>query len=80
MLPTYVLLELDFANGKKKEAITTVWKVSKYGFFSGLYFVFGLNTEIYGVEKTPYLDTFHAVYAYAGFKFCYFDYDLCNWT
>ena len=49
----------------------TAWKVSKYGVFSGLYFtVFGLNTEIYevspnkgsyGLEKTPYLDTFHTV-------------------
>ena len=50
----------------------TVWKVSKYGVFSGPYFpVFGLNTEIYGVfspntgkygpGKTPCLDTFHAV-------------------
>ena len=29
---------------------------------SGLYFpVFGLNTRKYGPEKTPYLDTFHAV-------------------
>ena len=43
--------------------------MSKYGVFFGLYFpVFGLNTEIfgpntgkYGPEKTPYLDTFHAV-------------------
>ena len=49
--------------------------MSKYGVFSGPYFlVFGLNTEIYsiisifspntgkyGPEKTPYLDTFHAV-------------------
>ena len=46
--------------------------MSKYGVFSGPYFpVFGLNTEIYGVngpnvgkygpEKTPYLDTFHTV-------------------
>ena len=36
--------------------------MSKYGVFSGPYFpVFGLNTEIYGVKKTPYLDTFHAV-------------------
>ena len=27
----------------------TVWKVSKYGVFSGLYFsILGLNTEIYG--------------------------------
>ena len=31
--------------------INTVWKVSKYGVFSGLYFlVFGLNTEIYFVN------------------------------
>ena len=50
-------------------------KVSKYRVYSGPYFsVFGLNTEIYvvnlriqsntgkyGPEKTPYLDTFHAV-------------------
>ena len=37
-------------------------EVSKYGAFSGPYFpVFGLNTEKYGPEKTPYLDTFHAV-------------------
>ena len=29
----------------------TAWKVSKYGVFSGPYFpVFGLNTEIYGVN------------------------------
>ena len=50
----------------------TAWKVSKYGVISGPYiFVFGLNTEIYGVhspnqekygpEVTPYLDTFYAV-------------------
>ena len=37
-------------------------KVSKYGVFSGPYFpVFELNTEKYGSEKTPYLDTFHAL-------------------
>ena len=30
-------------------------KVSKYGFFSGPYF------PVFGPEKTPYLDTFHAV-------------------
>ena len=50
--------------------------VHKYGVFSGPYFpVFGLNTEIYGVnsvssrntrkfgpENTPYLDAFHAVF------------------
>ena len=40
----------------------------KYGVFSGSYFpAFGLNTAFspnagkYGPEKTPYLDTFHAV-------------------
>ena len=31
--------------------LSTVWKVSKYGVFAGPYFsVFGLNTEIYGVN------------------------------
>ena len=43
----------------------TVWKVSKYGVFSGPYFpVFGLNTGKYGPEKTTHLDTytFHAVW------------------
>ena len=36
--------------------------MSKYGVFSGPHFsVFSLNTEIDGSEKTPYLDTFHAV-------------------
>ena len=53
----------------------TVWKVSTYGVFSGPYFsafglnrrdmeylsVFSPNAEKYGPEKTPYLDTFHAV-------------------
>ena len=30
----------------------TAWKVSKYGVFSGPYFpIFGLNTEIYGVNS-----------------------------
>ena len=36
--------------------ITTVWKVSKYGVFSGLYFL------AFGPEITPYLNTFHAVH------------------
>ena len=37
-------------------------KGSKYGAFSGPYFpVFGQNIRKYGPEKTPYLDTFHAV-------------------
>ena len=45
-----------------KIPINTAWKVSKYGVSSGPYFpVFALNTEKYGPEKTPYLDTFHAV-------------------
>ena len=46
--------------------------MSKYGVFSAPYFpAFGLNAEYlsafspnagkYGPEKTPYLDTFHAV-------------------
>ena len=42
--------------------ISTGWKVSKYGVFSGPYFSeFGMNTEKYRPEKTPYLDPFHAV-------------------
>ena len=42
--------------------MSTAWKVSKCGVFFGPYFpVFGLNTGKYGPEKTPYLDTFHAV-------------------
>ena len=46
---------------------STLHEVSKYGVFSGPYFpAFGLDTESpnagkYGLEKTPYLDTFHAV-------------------
>ena len=36
----------------------TEWKLSKLGFFPGPYFpVFGLKTEKYRPEKTPYLDT-----------------------
>ena len=42
--------------------LITVLKVYKYGIFSSPYFpVFGLNTGKYGPEKTPYLDSFHAV-------------------
>ena len=42
--------------------VCTERKGSKYGVFSGPYFPkFGLNTGKYGPEKTPYLDTFHAV-------------------
>ena len=47
----------------------TAWKVSKYGVFSGSCFpVFAVNAYLvqpntgkYGPEKTPCLDTFHAV-------------------
>ena len=56
--------------------LSTAWKVSKYGVFSGPYFpAFRLNTKRYvvslriqsecgkyGPEKTPRLDTFHAVF------------------
>ena len=36
----------------------TVWKVSKYGVFSGLYFpAFISNKGKYGLEKAPHLDT-----------------------
>ena len=35
-----------------------MWKVSKYGVFSGSYF------PVFGPENTPYLDSFHAVVDY----------------
>ena len=42
--------------------VYTAWKVSKYGVFSGPCFpVFSPNAGKYGPEKTPCLDTFHAV-------------------
>ena len=48
---------------KRINQIPTARKVSKYGVFSGPYFpVFGLNTGKYRLEKTPYLDTFYAVF------------------
>ena len=41
----------------------TAWNVSKYGVISDPYFcVFNPNTQKYGPEITPYLDTFHAFY------------------
>ena len=40
----------------------TAWKVSKYEVFSGPYFPkFRLDARKYRLEKTLYLDTFHAV-------------------
>ena len=48
---------------EKLGSFFTAWKVSKYGVFPGPYFpVFELNTEIYGPEKPPYLDTSHPVF------------------
>ena len=45
--------------------------MSKYGVFSGPYF------PVFGPEKTPYLDTFHAVIVIGKFSFYYFyDYNI----
>ena len=45
-----------------KEPLRHYMSGKKYGVFSGLYFpVFRPNIGKYGPEKTPYLDTFHAV-------------------
>ena len=42
--------------------VVTAWKVFKYGVSSGPYLsVFSANAGKYGPEKTPYVDTFHAV-------------------
>ena len=44
------------------QKIFITWKLFEYGVFSGPYFhAFELNTGKYGPEKTPYLDTSHAV-------------------
>ena len=46
-----------------KKKSYAAWKVSKYGVFSDSCLpVFSPNTGKYGPEKTPYLDTFHAVF------------------
>ena len=44
-------------------------------FFDPCFPVFGLNTGKYRPEKTPYLDTFHVVWAWAWFLeyFSFFD-------
>ena len=44
-----------FIKGLNRITITA-WKVSKYGVFSGPYFL------AFGPENTPYLDTFHTVH------------------
>ena len=47
--PSPQLPTLDMILAECKQSL--VWKVSKYGVFSGPYFLaFGLNTEIYGVN------------------------------
>ena len=48
------------------EASTTAWKVSTYWVFSGPYF------SSFRPEKTPYLSTFHVVYALRKRKFFYY--------
>ena len=48
------------------EASTTAWKVSTYWVFSGPYF------SAFRPEKTPYLSTFHVVYALRKRKFFYY--------
>ena len=53
MLPTTNLIkQWSFSALKQvKTFLTTAWKVSKYGVFSGPYFsVFGLNMKIHGVN------------------------------
>ena len=51
----------NFVN-QKIYCLLTAWKVSKYGVFTRQCFsIFVLNIGKYGREKTPYLDTFHAV-------------------
>ena len=58
LLPWQKLKHLIFIN-------ITAWKVFKYGVFSGPYFPeFRLNSPNAGNtdHKTPYLETFHAVY------------------
>ena len=49
--------------GKILQIILLCGKCPNTEFFSGPYFpVFGPNAGKYGLEETPYLDTFHAVY------------------
>ena len=52
--------------------------MSKYGVFSGPYFpVFSPNTGKYEPEKTPFLDTFHAVIVKWNDECCVADIKLC---
>ena len=57
-------IELCFSFVTYISSTGTTWKVSKYRVFSGLHFpIFGLNTEKYRPEKTPYLDAFHTAWS-----------------
>ena len=66
---------------------STMWKVSKYGIFSGTYFpVFGLNTERYSKRRdTPYFPVFSSnVGSYGLEKAPYLDtflavFHISNW-
>ena len=56
------LAELSYSHLLLLCWLPTACKVSKYGFFSGPYYlVFSPNTGKYAPENTPYLNTFHAV-------------------
>ena len=56
------LISMCRSDDEKNESYPIRWKVFKYGVISGPSFpVSGLNTGKYGLEITPYLDTFHAV-------------------
>ena len=63
----YLSLSHIFEKVYRLILFNTAWKVSKYGVFSGPYLstkylsLFSPNAGKYGPEKTPYLDTFHAV-------------------
>ena len=46
----------SFYQGMMDSDFSTVWKVSKYGAF------YGPHTGKYGPEKSPYLDSFHAMF------------------
>ena len=60
----FYLKQVQFANfGHENFNPFTTRKVCKQGVFAGPYFpVFSPNTGKYGAEKTPCLDTFHAVF------------------
>ena len=54
-LRLFILSNVHSKNHIPITVSVTAWKVSKYGVFSGPYFI------AFGPEKTPYLDTFHKV-------------------